>query len=139
MLFKCACGAFKQRTHSLMSSSFRPSDEQKCKENLFISGFSLHFCNREKPSSCAMKPFRGTDAGIFPQSKACGTQSPRFLRGSVQLHKLRVQMIFGASRKKMSHKKRPKPPVNVVLYSYRVSKGLHRNTFTGGFYYEKDS
>ena len=33
MLCKCACGAFTQRTHSLMSSSFRPSDEQKCKEN----------------------------------------------------------------------------------------------------------
>ena len=39
-----------------MSSSFRPTVGQKCKKNLIILGFSLHFCNREQASSCAMKP-----------------------------------------------------------------------------------
>ena len=61
---KMRLGRFLWRTHSLISSSFRPPDEQKCKEIFIYLWISLHFCNREMPSSCAMKPFHGWWADI---------------------------------------------------------------------------
>ena len=53
---------------SLMSSSFRPIGGQKCKENLYNPELSLHFCSREKPLSCALKPFAADEQTLIDLS-----------------------------------------------------------------------